>query len=41
MDIPFVEALPALNEFHLIVDSIFGYSFSGEIRAPFDNILKV
>lgn len=41
MDIPFVDSLPALNDFHLIVDAIFGYSFSGEIRALFDTVLKV
>jgi NAD(P)H-hydrate epimerase len=28
-----------LSEFALIVDAIFGYSFSGDVRAPFDSIL--
>jgi len=28
------------KDFDLIVDSIFGYSFKGDIRAPFDTIVK-
>jgi NAD(P)H-hydrate epimerase len=29
------------NGYDLIVDAIFGYSFKGDIRAPFDKIIKV
>ena len=28
------------NHYNVIVDSIFGYSFKGSIRSPFDVILK-
>jgi len=28
------------GEFDVIVDAIFGYSFTGELRAPFDTILR-
>jgi NAD(P)H-hydrate repair Nnr-like enzyme with NAD(P)H-hydrate epimerase domain len=27
--------------FKVIVDSIFGYSFKGDVRSPFDSVLKV
>ncbi len=30
-----------INEYDLIVDAIFGYSFKGDIRAPFDMIINV
>jgi NAD(P)H-hydrate repair Nnr-like enzyme with NAD(P)H-hydrate epimerase domain len=38
---PFTSELPSEDTYDLIVDAIFGYSFSGDIRAPFDTILKV
>lgn len=41
LEIPFSFDLPPLDNFDLIVDAIFGYSFSGEIRAPFGTILQV
>ncbi len=43
LDLPFLDTLPQSldKDFHFIVDAIFGYSFTGEIRAPFDKILKV
>jgi NAD(P)H-hydrate epimerase len=44
MKLEFVDKLPSedeLNAFSFIVDAIFGYSFKGDIRAPFDNIIKV
>jgi len=40
-NIPFIDALPDnLKEYQLIVDAVFGYSFKGDIRAPFDLILQ-
>jgi NAD(P)H-hydrate epimerase len=30
-----------INGYDLVIDSIFGYSFKGEIRSPFDRIIKV
>lgn len=30
-----------INSYDLIIDSIFGYSFKGDIRQPFDKIIKV
>lgn len=29
------------EDYDLIIDSIFGFSFKGELRAPFDEIIKV
>jgi NAD(P)H-hydrate epimerase len=42
-DIKFVDnnVIEKLNEYDLIIDSIFGFSFKGELRAPFDNIIQV
>jgi len=28
------------RDFHIIVDAIFGYSFSGKVREPFDKIIQ-
>lgn len=28
-----------LSSFNLIVDAVFGFSFNGAVRAPFDNVL--
>jgi NAD(P)H-hydrate epimerase len=28
-----------INDFHLIIDAIFGFGFSGKVRFPFDEIL--
>ncbi|EGC37786.1 hypothetical protein DICPUDRAFT_149615 [Dictyostelium purpureum] len=43
-DIKFLGELPdnslLSKEYGLIVDSIFGYSFKGDIRAPFDKIIE-
>ena len=43
LDIPFVDSVPTTldQDFNIIVDAIFGYSFNGEIRAPFKEIIKV
>eukprot|EP01111_Echinosteliopsis_oligospora_P015995 TRINITY_DN6507_c0_g1_i1.p1 TRINITY_DN6507_c0_g1~~TRINITY_DN6507_c0_g1_i1.p1 ORF type:complete len:229 (+),score=48.04 TRINITY_DN6507_c0_g1_i1:144-830(+) len=41
--IQFIEKFPStefLNKYTFIVDTIFGYSFKGDIRAPFDSIIK-
>lgn len=37
--IPLHVSLPSLGEFDLVVDAIFGFSFAGSIRAPFDTII--
>jgi NAD(P)H-hydrate epimerase len=41
--IKFVEndVIEKLNEYDLIIDSIFGFSFKGDVRPPFDKIIKV
>jgi NAD(P)H-hydrate epimerase len=40
LGISVLDKLPEdLSKFELIVDAIFGYSFSGDVRAPFDSIL--
>jgi NAD(P)H-hydrate epimerase len=45
MNIPFLLGLPNEpklidNNYDLIVDAIFGFSFGGEIRPPFAEILE-
>ena len=30
-----------INDYDLIIDSVFGYSFKGDVRAPFDKIIRV
>jgi len=41
LDIPFTDDFPAaLKETDLIVDSIFGFSFSGEVREPFPKVIE-
>ncbi|EGF76991.1 hypothetical protein BATDEDRAFT_14547, partial [Batrachochytrium dendrobatidis JAM81] len=39
-DIPFVNTIEPPFKHNLIVDGIFGFSFSGEIRAPFDSVIS-
>jgi NAD(P)H-hydrate epimerase len=39
--IPIKETIPKFENFDLILDGIFGFSFKGEIRSPFDNIIEV
>ena len=41
--INFVESdvVDSLSNYDLIIDSIFGFSFKGDIRQPFDKIIKV
>ncbi|XP_023617327.1 NAD(P)H-hydrate epimerase isoform X2 [Myotis lucifugus] len=46
MDIPFLEEMPPepqlIDElYELVVDAIFGFSFKGDVREPFRNILSV
>ncbi|KAJ3038510.1 hypothetical protein HK097_003151 [Rhizophlyctis rosea] len=41
LKVPFTDNLPdALAKTDLILDAIFGFSFSGEIRPPFDSVIK-
>lgn len=40
MDIQVVDRIPPEAEYQLIVDAIFGFGFSGEIREPFGKLLK-
>ncbi|CAG8781541.1 26103_t:CDS:2 [Gigaspora margarita] len=41
LDIPFTNNLPdQLKQNDLVVDAIFGFSFTGEIRAPFDQVIQ-
>uniref|UniRef100_A0A7S0LIF6 NAD(P)H-hydrate epimerase n=1 Tax=Coccolithus braarudii TaxID=221442 RepID=A0A7S0LIF6_9EUKA len=40
MGIPLLQELPTLTgEYDVILDAVFGFSFSGAVRAPFDTIL--
>ncbi|XP_071788213.1 NAD(P)H-hydrate epimerase-like isoform X2 [Asterias amurensis] len=45
MDIPFLSYLPSSSlidmSYNFVVDAIFGFSFSGQVRAPFDDVLKL
>ncbi|KAG9292240.1 hypothetical protein G9A89_023960 [Geosiphon pyriformis] len=42
LNIPFVNELtPVLSQTNLILDAIFGFSFSGEIRPPFGEVIQV
>ncbi|KAI8817485.1 YjeF N-terminal domain-like protein [Fimicolochytrium jonesii] len=41
LDIPLVDSLDAaLKEADVVVDALFGFSFKGDVRAPFDSVLK-
>uniref|UniRef100_A0A914QJ32 NAD(P)H-hydrate epimerase n=1 Tax=Panagrolaimus davidi TaxID=227884 RepID=A0A914QJ32_9BILA len=41
MNIPYLKSLPTnLDEFSLIVDAMFGFSFKPPIRDPFNDIIK-
>ncbi|MCJ1228026.1 hypothetical protein MMC12_004685 [Toensbergia leucococca] len=41
LDVPFTEDFDsALNSTHHIVDAIFGFSFSGEVREPFPAVIR-
>ncbi|KAI9832145.1 MAG: hypothetical protein M1819_004496 [Sarea resinae] len=41
LDVPFTEDFhSALAESHHIVDAVFGFSFSGEVREPFPSVIE-
>ena len=44
LNIPFLDSLPSAieidSQYSVIVDAIFGFSFSGSVRVPFDTILS-
>ena len=44
MSIPFLPDLPSAPEidaeYDIIIDAIFGFSFKGAVRAPFDGVLS-
>ena len=40
MGIQVMDCIPSEGQFQLIIDAIFGFGFSGEIREPFGKILK-
>ena len=40
LNIPVLNFIPILEDISLIVDAIFGFSFQGEIRPPFDQIIQ-
>jgi len=42
LEVVFVDALPKQihGQFEVILDAIFGFSFTGSVRSPFDKILK-
>ncbi|MCJ1356364.1 MAG: hypothetical protein MMC33_006359 [Icmadophila ericetorum] len=41
LDVPFTDDFPdALSQTSHVVDAIFGFSFSGEVRSPFDSIIS-
>ncbi|KAI1779216.1 YjeF N-terminal domain-like protein [Hypoxylon cercidicola] len=41
LDVPFVEDFPAaINSTDHIVDAVFGFSFSGEVREPFPAVIR-
>eukprot|EP01100_Stratorugosa_tubuloviscum_P014884 TRINITY_DN821_c0_g6_i1.p1 TRINITY_DN821_c0_g6~~TRINITY_DN821_c0_g6_i1.p1 ORF type:complete len:232 (-),score=86.70 TRINITY_DN821_c0_g6_i1:107-802(-) len=41
LNIQFINELVSLESYQLIIDAIFGFSFNGSIRAPFDTILQI
>ncbi|KAI9783308.1 MAG: hypothetical protein M1816_001440 [Peltula sp. TS41687] len=41
LDIPFTEDFSSeLNQSHHVVDAIFGFSFTGEVREPFSTVIE-
>ena len=44
LNIPFLDHLPLSAEidstYHVVVDAIFGFSFKGSVRSPFDAVLS-
>ena len=45
MDIKFLTEMPSSSDvngqFDVVVDAIFGFSFKGNVRAPFESLLEV
>lgn len=44
MDIPVFQAIPSLEQVqrsHVLLDAVFGFSFAGAVRAPFDALLSL
>ncbi|KAI9006881.1 YjeF N-terminal domain-containing protein [Hyaloraphidium curvatum] len=42
LKVPFVDALEEqVKDADLVLDAVFGFSFAGDLRAPFDHVLKV
>ncbi len=42
LDVELLEALPpSLDNYDVVVDALFGFSFKGAPRPPFDSILKL
>ncbi len=39
-EIKVVDELPEEKDYDLVLDGIFGFSFKGDIRSPFDKIIK-
>ena len=39
LDIPVLDSVPQDGRFDLVIDAIFGYSFTGEAREPFKSII--
>jgi len=43
-DIAFLDEMPSVDEieqrYSLVLDAVFGFSFSGRVRAPYDTILE-
>lgn len=41
LGVPFIDDLKSINQFQLIIDAIFGFSFqAGSIRPPFDSVIN-
>jgi NAD(P)H-hydrate repair Nnr-like enzyme with NAD(P)H-hydrate epimerase domain len=44
LNIPFLEEMPSASEikaeYDIILDGIFGFSFTGELRQPFKDIIE-
>lgn len=44
LDIPFLSSLPSSAAidagYQVVVDAVFGFSFKGAVRAPFDDVLS-
>lgn len=40
LGIPILTSIPELGDYKFVLDAIFGFSFSGEIRTPFDLIIR-